>query len=64
MTRRRKPKGRRGAAVLMMLVLSSVLLAIFAGTFQTYRFLRKGNQQALKELQTRADDVKVKRRLP
>ncbi len=62
--RRYEPRGRRGAAVLLTLVLSAVLLTIFAGTFQTYRILREQNARAQDELQQRAETLRVKRTHP
>jgi hypothetical protein len=58
-SKKSKSRRRRGAAILLVLILSSVMLIAFNGTFQTYRILQNRNRETLKELQLRANTIRV-----
>ncbi len=52
---------RRGAAILLMLMLAAALFLMLAGTLQSYYQLQKQNFHAQVRLQERANALRIQR---
>lgn len=52
---------RRGAAVLIMVILGTIMFLFFAAAIQTHLYLHRQNQRTQKKLQARAQELRIKR---